>query len=169
MNCVNCGAPPKRGATECRYCETPLEKKEPRANYAGFVRAVASCEDDYYRTAAVATLSGRFTAGQARAILSKFEDDYYRMAAAATLVPKTLNKGKLFGAASLFEDDYYRTGFLSLLGNVQPAVDEDEEGGEEEDAEVRPPRHPPQAPRPTPVGWYVAAFLLVLLILSLVQ
>lgn len=143
MNCVNCGAPPKRGASECAYCETPLERKEPRANYAGFRRAVASFESDFYRSAAVSTLRGNFTAGQVRAILAEFDEDFYRQAAAARLVPVTLNPAGLFDAATLFGEDFYRSAFVALLGSTTDGLG---------DVDDDPPTPPPERPRSAPVS-----------------
>lgn len=77
-----------------------------------------------------------------------------------------VNYAGFMRAIASFEDDYYRTGFLGLLGHVQPSA----EGDEEEDASEGPPPRPAARRWPsTPVGWYVAAFFFALLILSLMK
>lgn len=97
MNCVNCGAPPRAGAKECRHCGTALNYREPEANHAGFrgvLRAVQS-----------------FT----------FDDD--RLAAAEHLVPRALGRGAPFEAAELFTFDDDRAAFVRLCGRHSSGAD----------------------------------------------
>lgn len=167
MNCVNCGAPPRRGAKECVYCETLLSVKEPRANQAGFqwvMRAVNAFDFDGDRLMAVRSLRGRFTAGQVIRIMEAFDFDSDRLDAGRHLVPLTLNPGMLYEAAGLFDFDSDRAGFVQLLGSVTYVGD-----GEIEE-------EPPSAPwqvwvastvrRPLPWGWIALTALGIATILK---
>jgi len=119
MNCVNCGAPPRRGSAECAYCETALAVKVPRANQAGFetaLRAIRAMRFDNYKVDAIESMRGSFTAGQVLAILKEFRFDNYRLDAAEHLAPLTLNRNKLLGGAELFHFDNYRAEYIQLIG-----------------------------------------------------
>lgn len=161
VNCVNCGAPPRRGSRECAYCETPLEVRAPRADHAAFravMRAIESFSFDDDRLHAVRGLRGEFTAGQVVRILETFSFDDDRLAAGAHLAPRTINPAMLFAAAELFSFDDDRAQFVRIVGRVQH--------GDDEPAPTAPLRWvaTPQDTRRPPWGVIILAAVLVIFI-----
>lgn len=123
MNCVNCGAPPRHGASSCAYCETALDRVVERADLSEF-RTLLSImpTTDMYKMDVVSRCDGPFTAGQTLALLRVFTTDLYRLDAAEHLVPITLNQEALLSAASLFTTDMYRQDFIELLPRIRTAA-----------------------------------------------
>ena len=123
MNCVNCGAPPRHGASACAYCETALDRVVERADLSEF-RTLLSImpTTDMYKAEVVSRCDGPFTAGQTRALLREFTTDMYRLDAAEYLVPRTLNPTALLSTATLFVTDMYRQEFIELLPRIRTAA-----------------------------------------------
>lgn len=118
MNCINCGAPPRRGAAECPYCETALDHLVEDVDHAGYQNILTTVQEtssDMRKVEVLALCHGPYTAGQVRQILSLFSSDMRRVEAAACLVPNTSNPSGLLGCSDLFASDMRRAEFVALL------------------------------------------------------
>lgn len=162
MNCVNCGAPPKRGSRDCLFCGTPLAKIAAKIDKIGFesaLKAMQACAFDIGRSTIGDALAKRktpFTAGQVRMLARTFAFDVGRVRLFSGLMPYITNPLGVLECGDVMAFDTSRMALARLVGDCEPSGDPQEEEEEE-------------APTPTRAATPVAAdpFLPLKLILMI--
>lgn len=122
MNCVNCGAAPASGSSDCCYCGTACDQVDPVVDRLDFTQALTALSQfnfDPERVTVAKKLGCKvglsLTAGQVRALLQTFHFDPFRLEAGIALVPCCTHPVRLFECGDVFLFDPFRTRFLDAV------------------------------------------------------